>query len=79
METLSLETVKNFERLAPLWNGQSETSLLYQGFSGRKCSVLWGQAMPIKADLGGETSLESALEPSRWATGLLQTESRVSN
>ena len=49
LETLSLETVKNFERLAPFGMGQSETCLLYQGFSGRKVPVLWGQAMLISS------------------------------
>ena len=50
LETLSLETVKSFERLAPFGDGQSETCLLYQGFSSRKCPYHGGRQCPSQAE-----------------------------
>ena len=50
LETLSLETAKNFERLAPL-NGQSETSLFYiKDFQVESALHVVGQAMPISTE-----------------------------
>ena len=75
LETLSLETVKNFERLAPFGMDNQKTSLLYQGFSGRKCSYYGAGNAHLKLKISkGEASFEVvAFRQGRWATEFAQT------